>query len=161
MLRDLTPEMLEAIQAGTVRVRFFYEGFYKTGVVRYWTGLGPIEWDGKTWTGQGHVLSLSNIEETTDVKANGISISLSGVKESSVALVLAEGERSKTGKIWLALMYPDDSSAFSLVGDEGEAGPVVGDGPSSLLGEAYPANLVIADPHVVFFGRLDGLDLED
>ncbi len=132
MQRGLTTDMLAAIQAKRLRIRFFYRGEFKTGTVRYWTGRGLKEWtppneDAQTWTGWGHMLRLSNLEETTSIKANGISITLAGVTDPQVGLALNEGQRSKTGRIWLALLD-----------DEGD---------------------IIDSPRTIFRGRLDGVDL--
>jgi len=159
MLRNLSPEILAAIQEGALRVRFFYEGYFRTGVARYWTGTGPITWGDKTFTGFGDLMAVSNTEETVDVKANGVTVTLAGVTDQSVALALNEGQRNKPGQLWLALMYPEDGSGASMVSDdEGES--LLGLG-SDIIGEPYPDNHIIADPVTIFRGRLDGLGLPD
>lgn len=159
MIRNLSAAFLEALQSDLLRIRFLYEGYFKTGVARYWSGTGPVEWDGKTFTGFGDLMTISNVEETTDVKANGVTVAIAGVTDQSVALTLNEGQRGKPGQIWLALAYPNDGTGYSMISDDdGES--LLGNG-NDIIGEAFPASGIVPDPVTIFRGRLDGLDLPD
>lgn len=159
MLRNLSSDFLEALQSGLLRIRFLYEGQFRTGTARYWSGTGPITWGDKTFTGFGDLMAISNTEETTDVKAAGVTVTLAGVTDQSVALALNEGQRNKPGQVWLALMYPDDGSGEFMVSDDGGES-LLGSG-TDIIGVPYPASRIIVDPVTIFRGRLDGLDLPD
>lgn len=106
-MRPLSDDMIDALGHGVIRPALLYEGEFRTGIVRLWTGLGPISWDGALFTGLGDLVSVSTIEETTDVKATGIQCSLSGVKTSQIALALSEMQRNAEGRLWFALMEED------------------------------------------------------
>lgn len=108
MSRPLTAEMQAAIAAAMVRPAIFYQGQWTGGFVRLWTGLGPKDWNGNTFTGAGDLLGITPIEETDEVKASGVTITLSGVKSASIALALAEPGRNLPGQLWLALLDEDD-----------------------------------------------------
>jgi len=108
MSRPLTAEMLAAIVATTVHPALFYEGEWSGGFVRLWTGIGPKDWDGKTFTGAGDLLGITPIEETDEVKASGVTLTLTGVRSQDIALALAEPGRNLPGKIWFALMTPEE-----------------------------------------------------
>lgn len=105
--RGLTSAMLTAIAAPTFRPLAFYEGdFYQSGspdseILRLWSGVGPITWDGKTWIGAGHLLSIKPIEESNDVRAIGWQISMSGLPTANVSRALANGRQGRAGYLWL------------------------------------------------------------
>ena len=110
--RDLTAGMLTAIQAGHVRPAILYEGeFYSAGVVylRLWTGVGSLSWDSKTWTGGGKLLGISVLQETSQTKAVGFEVKLSGMPSDLISLALSSVQRNRAGRLWLALF--DSSGA--------------------------------------------------
>lgn len=116
--RDLSAAMLAAIAAGTVRPAIFYEGEFVDGAeapsfLRFWTGVGSITWDGYTWTGGGNLLGISALEETTDLKAVGFSVTLSGMPSSLISLALGNVRQGKPGKLWLALF----DASWAMIAD--------------------------------------------
>lgn len=104
MAWTLTDDMLAAIQAANLRLLFFYEGNFKNGAVHWHTGVGPLVWNAITWDGFGDALKFGDFEETNDIKANGIIVSVAGVAPSKIALALAEPQRNKIGRVWLGLL---------------------------------------------------------
>jgi hypothetical protein len=116
--RDLTGPMLTAIGQTVVRPAIFYEGEFVDGseaqsFLRFWTGVGEIAWGGYTWIGGGKVLSISPLEETTDLKAVGFSVTLSGMPSALISLALSYARQGKPGKLWLGLF----DSAGALLAD--------------------------------------------
>src|SRR3990167_3205639 len=102
--RNFTAAMDAAILAGTVRPTLFYEGeFASSQFLRLWTGVGQIDWDGHTWTGGGHLLGITPLEERRDVKAIGFTVSVSGMPSANISLALASVRQNKTGNLWLGL----------------------------------------------------------
>ena len=88
MSRDITPAVAAALNASELQPAIFFEGEFPSGMVRIWTGVGDISWDGKTWTGVGVLLGLGALEETSDVVASGTTVSLSGVPLDLVSLAI-------------------------------------------------------------------------
>ena len=137
--RDLTTAMATAVQAGVVRPALLYEGeFVSPGTetatfLRLWSGYGDLSWDGKTWTGAGHLLGLSPLGENSELRAEGFTVSLSGMSSEDVSRALQEVRSGKPGKLWLGLLKADaylslpgvsgnysttpDSAAFTFAGD--------------------------------------------
>jgi len=101
MARDLTSGMQAEVQAPVLRPVIFYEGEFSTGTLRLWSGLGTIAWNGQTWTGAGNAIGFSEIAETADIRAAGMTVSLSGNVSSLIAAALAEARYGKPGKVWL------------------------------------------------------------
>lgn len=110
MARDLTAGMLSSIAAGTVRPVLFYQGSFSGGTVRLWTGLGSVSWNGQTWLGAGSLLGMSSIQETTEVRAAGLTISLSGMPGSLISLALSQARQGAAGLVYLGFL--DSSGAI-------------------------------------------------
>lgn len=109
MSRDLSAEMAQALASGALQPAIFFEGEFPSGTVRIWTGTGPIDWAGKSWTGVGVLLGLGSLEETSDVVASGTVVTLSGVPLDLVGLAIDEARQGLAGRIWLALLTPERS----------------------------------------------------
>lgn len=99
-----------AIEDPVVFPQLLYEGIFVSALgaeqaLRLWTGAGDLLYGGVTWTGRGNLLGCSPIEEASDPRAVGFSISLSGQNPELVSLALSATQRSqgRAGKIWLAL----------------------------------------------------------
>ena len=112
--RAFTVAMASAVQAGTVRPALFYEGeFASSQFLRLWTGVGQIDWNGHTWTGGGHLLGITPLEEQRDVKAIGFTVSVSGMPSANIAIALASVRQNKPGNLWLGLF----DAAGALIAD--------------------------------------------
>lgn len=102
--RDLTAGMLSEIAAARLSPILLYEGEFVSGTIRYWTGYGNISWNGYTWTGLGAILSISAIEETSQVKASGVNVKLSGISSSIIGTALSECRLGKVGRIYFGCL---------------------------------------------------------
>jgi hypothetical protein len=106
--RDITAGVLAAIQAGNVRPAIFYQGEFVDGsevtqYLRLWTGIGPRTWNGSTWTGGGHLLNISVIEESGEIKAVGFDVTMSGLSSARISQALQSARRNRPGHLWLVL----------------------------------------------------------
>lgn len=113
MTRALTSGMLSGIAATDVRPILFFEGQFQGGFVRFWTGRGTISWSGQDWTGAGELIGISDIEESAEVVATGITVSLAGVDPALVSIVIGEARQNMPGRIWIGLL----DQAGAIVGD--------------------------------------------
>lgn len=99
--RGLTAGVLSAIAAGTVRPVLFFEGEYSGGVLRLFTGIGQLSWNGQTWTGGRELLSITPIMETTNLQAVGFAVRVSGLDVTKLSIALQSLRKNKPGKLWL------------------------------------------------------------
>jgi len=76
-----------------------------------WSGYGSIVWDGHTWIGVGTYGAISQIGESKNLSANGISLTVSGIPSELVAKALANNTQGAEGKIYLAPMSIDGTFA--------------------------------------------------
>lgn len=104
MTRDMTPAYEAAIEDQHLRPCLFFEGQFPSGTLRLWTGIDDVDWNGETWTGAGGLIGVSEIDETTEVVANGITVTLSGVPVENVALAINDAQQGLAGKIWIGLL---------------------------------------------------------
>jgi len=112
MSRDLSAGVQSAIEATQVQPFLLFEGLFSNGYLRLWSGYGDIVWDGKTWDGAGSFLNISPVNETAEVQANGISVSLIGIPAESLSLALQEAEQGKIGTVYMGFL---DSSNIVIV----------------------------------------------
>lgn len=123
MGRDLTPAMATAITQGNVPLALFFEAeFYDESAgalvwVRLWSGYTPVEWDGKSWAPGGSFVSLSNIEDGTDVVSSGITVTLSGLDEAVLSLAINAARHGATGFFYLAVLEFDGAGLASILDD--------------------------------------------
>lgn len=103
MPRELSSDMLAALEASVLQLAVFVEAQFQTGTVNIWTGNGPITWNGIDWLGAGSLLGISVIEQGLEVKAKGISLELSGIDSSLLADVLQETALGNPVTIYVGL----------------------------------------------------------
>src|SRR5262245_20795596 len=101
MARDLTSAAAAAVAADLVRPVIFYEGVYETGVLRLWSGVGTIEWNGQSWFGAGQMLGISPIEETSEIRAVGFSVALTADASAILSLNLGAARQGLPGSVWI------------------------------------------------------------
>lgn len=123
MTRDLTSAMLAEVTAQLVRPCILFEGEFEGGTVRLWSGLVDLTWNAVVWTGAGQLLGVSAVEETTNVVANGVTVSLSGIPVEFRSAAIDGARQGKPGRVW--------------------------------LGSLDASGALIADPYMLFAGRLD------
>lgn len=113
MSRDLSSGALAEVTADSCAPVLFYEGEFSGGTVRLWTGVGSVSWNAQTWTGAGSLLAVSGITETVDLRAVGITVSLSGMPSSLISIALAQANQGLPGRVYLGFL----TDAGAIVAD--------------------------------------------
>lgn len=129
MSRSLTTALKNETTAAALSPVMFALFDFQSGAVRVWSGLGSQTWDGNSYLGVGYFGSFSPVEETADVKANGVAFQLSGVPSSLISTVLGDNYQGRTVKLW--------------------------------LGAVNAAGAIVADPYLVFSGRMDAVEIDE
>ena len=109
MSRSLSAGVISAIESSQVRPFYLFEGQFISGTVNAWNGIGDLTWN-TTWRGLGSFLSFSQIEETSDVKAAGMTVTLNGMLSANISLALQDCRQGYDGKIYLGFF--DTSNAI-------------------------------------------------
>lgn len=113
MARDLHVDLAAALDDATVRPILLFEGEFASGWLYFWTGLGDLSHGGNTYTGVGTLIGLDRIQETSEVKAAGVSVSLRGIDSTMISVALSELRQNRTGAIKFALL----DAADAIIGD--------------------------------------------
>lgn len=101
MSRDLSNITIESLSADVVYPFFATELQFDSNIVRMWTGQGTLVLeDGTEWIGLGQLLSISSIEETSEMAVKGASISLSGIPSNLLSLALSTPYQGRVAKIY-------------------------------------------------------------
>lgn len=140
--------MAASVIGAVVTTVLLIEGRFDSGTVCLWTGLGDLDWNGQTWTGAGDILGVSFARETTEMSADGASVTLTGIKSALIALALTEDYQDRPILIRLALLSADPIGDFSS------------DFSSDFYRPLASGN-VMADPIVLFAGRMDVMEIEE
>ena len=111
MSRDLTSGVQTAIEATQVQPFLLFEGLFSSGYVRMWSGYGDIVWDARTWIGVGNLMGISAVQETSEIQANGITVTMNGIPSELISLALQESEQGKSGKVYLGFL--DESGVIA------------------------------------------------
>jgi hypothetical protein len=113
MSRGLSVDNEAATTASVVRPALFVELEYESGTVYFNSWDKPIVYDGHTWVGTGNLGKVSSIEESSDAKAQGISLTASGLDVGAVATALGEHYQGRVGRIYIGFL----DSSYQLVDD--------------------------------------------
>lgn len=101
MSRDISSVLAQAIEQQVVYPFFAVElAFDNDQVLRFWTGLGTLNYNSLEWYGTGNLLTLDSIEETSEIAAKGATITLSGVPTEVVSLALSEPYQGRRATIY-------------------------------------------------------------
>ena len=79
-----------------------------------WTGYHDITIGSDTYVGGGNLLEISSIQESSEVKATGMSIALSGLDSSIVSSALTENVQGTVVKVFFGVLETS-SNATAVV----------------------------------------------
>ena len=103
-MRALSQAQQAATAAPAVAIALLLELDFLPEPMRLWSGVGEFVWDNRTFTGAGTLLGVSDTPESTDVRANGVTLSLSGVPPEVIAAALDVTWQGRAATLWKALL---------------------------------------------------------
>lgn len=117
--RALTPSVATETGQPDVRAALFARFGFDSGTVFLWSGIGAITTSAMgtlpaaTWQGLGTLGQVSAVEETTELRATGLTFTLSGVPSALISIALGEHYQGRACALWLGFL--DD--AWALIAD--------------------------------------------
>lgn len=72
--------------------------------LRLWTGYNTINISGDTYFPSGNLLEISAIDESADIRANGMRIALSGLDNTIISEALTEDSQGKVVKVFFGVV---------------------------------------------------------
>lgn len=103
-MRNLSSEMTAVSTAEVVRPILLVECDFDSGAVNLWNGIGQLSYGGKSYIGAGNLLNVEPVSESTDLRANGTSVTLSGINNTLVTLAKDEDYQGRSLTIKLGAM---------------------------------------------------------
>ncbi len=108
MARSLTAGMITEITSDQMRPFTAVELVLESTTVRAWSGIGDLTFTydsvSRTFLGVGTYGGVSAIQETTETKAVGIQLTLTGIPSDLVAACLAEDYQGKDCIVWFGCL---------------------------------------------------------
>lgn len=103
MSRDLVSQLKDAITSPKLQPVLLAEFDFLPAPIRVWNGAGTISYIGNDYIGQGEFLGISEIAETADTAANGLSFSLTGVPAAMLSLVMDQTYQGRSCTLYLGV----------------------------------------------------------
>jgi len=113
MTRSLTTALRDETLAGDVKPIILIDLDFSSGFVRFWTGYGDLVYNNNTYVGTGTLLAIDSVNETTDVAANGVGLTLNGIPSDLLSIALTEHYQGRSAKIYFGAL----SDSYGLVAD--------------------------------------------
>ena len=104
MARNLHSDFSTAVQADEIHPIQLVKVNTSGGDVLVWTGIGDLVYDGDTYIGVGTLASVSQISERTDLSANGVSFTLSGIPSALISTALGQIQQGRLCQVWMGLL---------------------------------------------------------
>lgn len=103
-MRNISSGVLAELSAGRCRPFYLAEIQFTSGVSRMWTGIGNITWNSQTWIGLGSLAQVSAISQNSDVSAENITLTLSGIPSDLVSQAINECRQNYSVQVWLGFL---------------------------------------------------------
>jgi hypothetical protein len=132
MSRHLDPALASSLTSGVIYPVILCMLTFKSETVYCWSGVGTLMWNAQAFGGVGSLGKLGAIVEGIDVKADGTTVTLSGIDPSLKAECMTDIRIGAPAKIWfgnfmngaligapyLVFSGQVDKPHFSIGGDE-------------------------------------------
>ena len=102
MPRAIDTRILSAFAAKQVQLIFLFEGYFLTSQLYLWTGIGELSWGGKIYQGAGELIGISQVKESGDLQAIGMTVSLAGMDETVIAAAFLELRQGQMCNVFIA-----------------------------------------------------------
>ena len=114
MARNLSGGLEAATTADVVAPILLVEALFDSGAVRLWTGMGSLSFNGQTYLGAGNLLAVGGVQETQELRATGVDLTVSGVPSEMLSLALAEPYQGRGCKVYFGAL---DTNTGALIAD--------------------------------------------
>lgn len=103
MSRDISVSLLNSLDDGVVYPFFAVDLDFSSSPLYVWSGYGDLTIGSKTYLGAGQLLSVSSVEESTEIEAKGASITMSGIPSDFLSLALTEPYQGRECRIYFGM----------------------------------------------------------
>lgn len=154
-MRNLTSGMSTGFSQNFVVPHLLGVFEFESGTLGMWTGLNSIEWNGITFYGGGNLIGISPIEETQELQAKGVVLSLNGISPDLVATSLTENVKNRALRIYLALL------GDGIITDPDTGLPITDPDTGEPITDPDFVGGFLSDPYRIFSGLMDTFEFTD
>lgn len=147
MSRTIPSSLLSVLGNAEIEPFYAVEMQFDSGTMRIWTGYGDKSFGGNTYTGTGNLLQIEGLEETSDLSAQGTTLTLNGLDSTIITYALTEDYQGRLAKIfWGVNGVSDVIEVFSgymdtmTIQDEGQSSTIQLTLESRLITLERPSN---------------------
>jgi len=108
-VRDLPTNFAALLEQRVLAPVFLVHIDWPSQPVYLATAYGPITWDGKTWQPTGEFVQLSQIGESSNGRANGVQLTLSGIPSGTIAAAFRNDFQGKKAQIYCGFLNTQGS----------------------------------------------------
>jgi len=105
--------MITALSTTNVRAEYLLDIDYSGGALHLWTGVRDITISGTSYDAAGTFQGVSGIEETSELRAVGTQVTVSGIPAANITLALTENYRNRDLTFKLACINSSDNSVVA------------------------------------------------
>lgn len=80
-----------------------------------WTGIDDLTINSETYTGAGTLLSISDMEDTLDMKATGLSVALSGMDPDVLDAALTENYQNRDISVFMGFLMAGSNEVAGVL----------------------------------------------
>jgi len=117
--------------------------------LRLWTGTGTLVYESVSWTGTGNLLSVSSVEETTELAVRGATLTLTGIPSEVISLALQTPYQGRVCNIYFGMF----AKGF-LLKEDGDY--ILKEDGSKIALDSQETNLT-----QIFAGYMDEMNIEE
>lgn len=119
MSRDLVSAISTALQGAEINVFWACDLMFDSpNDIYLWNGVGDLSLDGKTYSGVGDLLGVSEIKESSDIAAYGARLTLSGIPSDTISLALQEPYHGRHAIVKFGVISAGTHTAFTVFSGE-------------------------------------------
>ena len=114
MSRNTTAAFRAYARSQVLKSAFLVEAEFTSVAINLWTGYGDLVVDGKTYTGAGNLLNIDSTSESLEMRANGFTVTLSGMDSSILSIALQEPYTGRPITVKTAFLVPEPEVATTF-----------------------------------------------
>ena len=103
-MRALDPALAAALSSGVIYPAILVSLTFTTGTSYVWSGVGALVWNGNTYAGVGTLGKIGTITESNQTRADGTTVTLSGIDPTLYADSMNEIQLGAPALIYYALL---------------------------------------------------------
>ena len=152
MSRDISSDLIETLSDDVIHPFFAIELFFDAAILRFWSGVGELEFGGNVYTGSGNMIAVSAIDETSDISAQGARLTLSGLPSEMISLAINEPYQGRKCFIYFGTL---DTTDDRLTQQNGHL--ILNQDSSAILEEGDFRNTITQ----IFSGYIDQMNIDE